>query len=75
MNFIAWTPIFMAVAILSLFCLWHVSTTEPRFIPRWGWVLLVIFTAPIGGLIYVLVEIFDAGVTRTDAEGRQPQQE
>jgi len=75
MNFIAWVPIFIAVAILTAFCLWHAATHEPAFIPRWGWVLLIIVTAPIGGLIYVLVEVLDAGVTRSDAEGRQPQQE
>lgn len=71
MNFIAWMPIFAVVALLTLFCVWHVIRTEPRFIPRWGWVLLIVFTAPLGGFIYILVEVLDAGTTRHDAEGRQ----
>ena len=75
MNFIAWMPIFAAVTALVIFCLWHLARNEPRFIPKWGWALLIIFTAPVGSVIYLLVELLDAGVTRHDAEGRQPQRE
>lgn len=75
MNFIAWIPIFAAVVALAIFCLWHLSKNEPRFIPKWGWMLLIVLTAPVGSIIYVLVEVLDAGVTRSDAEGRTPQQE
>ena len=75
MNFIAWMPIFAAVVAFAIFCLWHLSKNEPRFIPKWGWALLIVLTAPVGSVIYVLVEVLDAGVTRSDAEGRTPQQE
>jgi hypothetical protein len=75
MNFIAWMPIFAVVAALAIYCLWHLARNEPRFIPKWAWALLIVLTAPVGSIIYVLVEILDAGVTRSDAEGRTPQQE
>ncbi|MCZ7533080.1 MAG: PLDc N-terminal domain-containing protein [Acidimicrobiia bacterium] len=75
MNFTAWIPIFAIVVFLTLFCLWHVIVNTPRFIPRWAWILLIVFTTPVGGIIYVLVEVFDAGTTRQDAEGREPRSE
>lgn len=75
MNFLAWTPIFIAIVALAIYCLWHLAKHEPSFIPRWGWVLLIVFAAPVGSIIYVLVEVLDAGTTRVDAEGRHPQRE
>ena len=75
MNFSAWMPIFLAIAALVAFCLWHLAKNDPSFMPKWGWALLVILAAPVGSLIYVVVEVFDAGVKRPDAHGRAPQQE
>ena len=70
-NPTALIPFLVIVLLLTVFCLWHLFRTQPRFIPRWGWVLLILFTSPVGGAIYVLVEVLDAGTTRHDAEGRQ----
>ncbi|MEZ5176153.1 MAG: PLDc N-terminal domain-containing protein [Acidimicrobiia bacterium] len=75
MNFVAWIPIFAAVLLLTAWCLWHVLTNAPRFIPRWAWILFIVVTMPVGGIIYLLVEVFDAGTVRDDAEGRHPQTE
>ncbi len=75
MNIVAWIPIFAIVAIVSLWCVWHVFQREPRFIPRWGWILMVVFLPPVGATLYILVEVLDAGTKRLDAEGRQPRSE
>ncbi len=71
MNFIAWTPIFIAVVIFTIWCLWHIATHDVPFMPKWGWSILVIVAMPLGGLVYVLVAVLDAGEYRADAEGRK----
>lgn len=70
MDFIAWIPIFAVSALLSAWALWHVSRNSPSFMPKWSWAILIVFTTPLGALIYALVEVFDTGVKRDDAEGR-----
>lgn len=70
-NLTAWIPFFAFAVLLMVFCLWHVIVHTPRFIPRWAWILLIVLASPLGGLIYLLVEVFDAGTKRQDAEGRQ----
>jgi hypothetical protein len=70
MNFIVWTPLFAAAAFFSFWALWHLSRKDITFMPKWAWAVFIVFTTPLGALIYLLVEVLDAGVHRADAEGR-----
>ena len=70
MNFIAWSPFFVAFAAFSLWSLWHLMRHESPYMPKWGWALLIVFAMPVGTLIYLLVAVLGAGVQRSDSEGR-----
>jgi hypothetical protein len=72
MNFTDWIPIFVVAALFSVWALLHLSRKSTTFMPKWAWALFIVFTTPLGPLIYVLVEVLDAGVHRADAEGRSP---
>ena len=73
MNFEAWLPIFVVAAVFSIAILVHLATHEVPFMPKWAWALLVVFTMPLGGVIYLLVVVAGAGTLVEDAEGRDPQ--
>lgn len=73
MNFAAWSPFFIVIAIFSVWCLWHLARHDAQFMPKWAWALLIIFALPLGGLVYLLVSVLHVGEYRADAEGREPQ--
>ncbi len=70
MNFIAWTPFFVVFAVFIGWSLWHLAHHDSPYMPKWAWVLLIVFAVPVGTLIYFLVAVLGAGVQRSDAEGR-----
>ena len=70
MNFTAWLPITLVVAVVSFVALWHLATHTVPYMPKWAWALLIIVTFPIGSLIYIAVVVFGAGTPRNDTEGR-----
>ncbi len=72
MNLAAWVPLFVVFAAFSGWCLWHLALHDVRYMPKWAWALLIVFSMPLGGLVYVLVSVLEAGEQRADAEGRQP---
>ncbi len=72
MNFSAWMPIFIAVAVFTVAMLAHLITHPVPYMPKWAWALLIVFTAPLGGGIYALVVIAGAGTRVEDAEGSEP---
>ena len=71
MNFAAWLPIFAIVAVFTIAVLAHLFTHDVPYMPKWAWAALIILTAPIGGIVYLLV-IAGIGTQREDAEGRTP---
>ena len=73
MNIEAWVPIFLAVAVFTAAMLAHLATHPVPFMPKWAWALLIVLTAPLGGVIYGIVVIAGAGTRVEDAEGREPQ--
>lgn len=73
MNFEAWLPIFLIAVVFTVAILAHLATHDVPYMPKWGWALLVVFTMPLGGVIYLLVVILGAGTQVEDAEGREPQ--
>lgn len=72
MNFSAWLPIFAIAVAFSAVMLVHLARTDVPYMPKWGWAALIVFTMPLGGVVYLLVVILGAGVQREDAEGRRP---
>lgn len=72
MNFTAWIPLFIVFAAFSLWCVWHMARHDAKFMPKWAWVLLIVIAMPLGGIVYVLVSVLEAGERRADAEGRTP---
>jgi hypothetical protein len=72
MNFASWAPIFILVAVFTLWCLWHLIRNDATFMPKWAWAVIIVVAMPLGGIVYVLVSVLDAGETRADAEGRAP---
>lgn len=73
MNFEAWVPIFVVVVVFSIALLGYLATHEAPFMAKWAWALLIVFTMPLGGVIYLLVAVIGAGTQVEDAEGREPQ--
>ncbi|MCL1594739.1 MAG: hypothetical protein M3132_10355 [Actinomycetia bacterium] len=70
MNIAAWMPFFViGFAILGV-AVWHLATHDVPYMPKWAWVLFMIFTIPIGAIVYISVVMFGAGTKRDDAEGR-----
>lgn len=73
MNFEAWAPIFVVAVVFSIALLMHLATHAVPFMPKWAWALLIVFTMPLGGVVYLLVVVIGAGTQVEDAEGRGPQ--
>lgn len=44
----------LAVAFVG-YCLFDLSRSEVRYLPRWAWALICIFSVPLGGVVYLLV--------------------
>lgn len=72
MNFAAWWPFFVVIAIFTIWCLWHLVSHTAEFMPKWAWALIIVFAMPLGGIVYLLVSVLHVGEYRADAEGREP---
>ena len=70
MNLGAWVPLALVFVVVAAIALWHLASHDVPYMPKWAWALLIIFTFPIGSLIYIAVVMFGAGTPRQDAEGR-----
>ena len=71
MNFAAWLPIFIIVAVFTAALLVYLATHDAPYMPKWAWAALIVLTMPVGGIIYLLV-VAGVGTQREDAEGRSP---
>jgi hypothetical protein len=70
MNLGAWVPLTLVFVVVAAIALWHLASHDVPYMPKWAWALLIIFTFPIGSLIYIAVVMFGAGTPRQGAEGR-----
>lgn len=47
------------VVVLALafvgYCLFDLSRSEVRYLPKWAWAVVCIVSIPLGGIIYLLV--------------------
>jgi hypothetical protein len=44
----------LAIAFVG-YCLYDLSHTEVRYLPKWVWALLCVVSVPIGGIAYLLL--------------------
>lgn len=51
----ALAPLLLAAAAFVAYCLYDISRTEVRHLPRWAWALICILSVPLGGIVYLLV--------------------
>ena len=47
-------PLIVAGLAWIAFCLWDLSRVAVRGLPKWGWALLIVFSVPLGGVIYLI---------------------
>jgi hypothetical protein len=47
------------VVVLALafvgYCLFDLSRSDVRYLPKWAWTIVCIVSIPVGGIIYLLV--------------------
>jgi len=55
MNFVAWFALSSVFLLLTAVSLIHIVTHPIAHMPRWAWALLVIFTFPVGSILYFVV--------------------
>lgn len=51
----ALAPLILAGVAWVAYCLWDLYRGEVRTLPRWAWVLIIVFSVPLGGILYLLI--------------------
>lgn len=46
--------IVVAVAFVG-YCLFDISRSEVKHLPKWAWALICVFSIPVGGIVYLMV--------------------
>lgn len=46
--------VLVAVAFVG-YCLFDLSRSRVRHLPRWLWALICVFSVPVGGIVYLLI--------------------
>ena len=46
--------ILVAVAFVG-YCLFDISRSEVKHLPKWAWALICVFSIPVGGIVYLMV--------------------
>jgi hypothetical protein len=58
MGAVPWAAI-APIAVLALafagYCLFDLSRSEVRYLPKWAWAVLCVVSIPFGGIVYLLV--------------------
>ena len=48
-------PLFVVAAAFVGYCLYDISRSEVKHLPKWAWALICIFSIPVGGIVYLIV--------------------
>ena len=48
-------PLAIAAIAWLAFCFVDLARSEVRWLPKWGWALIILLSIPIGGIAYLLV--------------------
>jgi len=48
-------PVVLVAVSFVAYCLFDLSRSRVRLMPRWVWALICVFSVPVGGIVYLLV--------------------
>ena len=48
-------PLVIASIAWLVFCFVDLARSEVRWLPKWGWALIILLSVPLGGIAYLLV--------------------
>jgi hypothetical protein len=48
-------PLLIAGLAFVGYCLWDLSRTNVRYLPKWAWAVICLVSVPVGGIIYLLL--------------------
>ena len=51
----ALAPLFVIMLGFVVYCLWDVSRSQVRYLPKWAWVLICLCSIPFGAIVYLIV--------------------
>lgn len=51
----AFVPLIVAAVAWVGYCLWDLSQSEVKSLPKWAWALIIAFSVPFGGVAYLLL--------------------
>lgn len=52
---LALAPFVLLGIAFAGYCLYDLSRTEVRYLPKWVWALVCVMSIPAGGIIYLLI--------------------
>ncbi len=47
-------PLLVLAAAFVAYCLFDLSRSEVRHMPKWAWAIVCIVSVPLGGIVYLL---------------------
>jgi hypothetical protein len=50
----ALAPLFILAVAFVGYCLFDLARNDVRHLPKWLWVVIVIISIPVGGIVYLL---------------------
>lgn len=53
MDVAAIFPLVLVAVAFVAYCLWDLTRTDVRWIPKWVWALIIVLSIPLGGIIYL----------------------
>ena len=48
-------PLFVVAAAFVGYCLYDISRSEVKHLPKWAWGLICVFSIPVGGIVYLII--------------------
>ena len=60
--FAALAPVIILALVFVGYCIFDLVTHDVKHLPKWVWVIIVVISIPLGGIVYLLVGR-DAGTT------------
>lgn len=48
-------PIVLIAVGFVAYCLFDLTRSEVRYLPKWLWAVICVFSVPMGGIVYLLV--------------------
>lgn len=47
------TPLLVLAAAFVGYCLYDLTRSEVRHLPKWAWAIICVISVPLGGIIYL----------------------